>query len=79
MWLQESTKREVLDIVERELITNKAEKIAQSDTGITHFFKFKQFENLKLLFSLFSRQSSTYDEILRILKPYILEKGRKIG
>ena len=38
-WLQAETKPKMLKIVENELITKKAESVADKDTGCTYMFK----------------------------------------
>lgn len=75
-WLQPETKTKMLQIVEYELITNKAEEISNKDSsGVKHMFQQKNSEELKLMFDIFKRDSTTFRLIIHNMNPYILDRG----
>ena len=63
-WLQPETRTKMLQIVERELVTQMAESVASKDTGCVFMFNQKNLEELKLMFDVFSRDVTTYDLII---------------
>ena len=54
-WLQPETKTKMLQIVEFELISNKAEEISGKDSGVKYMFQQKNHDELKLMFDIFKR------------------------
>lgn len=77
-WFQPETKQKMLNIVISELITKMAEEVSQKETGCIYMFKNQRLEELKILFEVFKRDSSTFGLIIQKMNPYILERGGKI-
>ena len=49
--------------------------IVEKENGVVTFFKEKSLDKLHLLFNVFSRDDSKYDQILEKMRPYIEEQG----
>lgn len=52
-----------------------AAMIVEKENGVVTFFKEKSLDKLHLLFNVFSRDDSKYDQILEKMRPYIEEQG----
>ena len=66
-------------LVVKELVTDKAEVIANKECGIKDFFKLRQLDKLRLVYDVFSYDESTFDEIVKVMQPYIRERGEEIA
>ena len=76
--LQSETRPKLLKAVENELITKKAEQVLEKDTGCKYMFQNKILEDLKLLYDCFKRDESCLKLIIKIMCPYIEERGEAI-
>ena len=72
-WLQEQTKPKVVTIFVKELITDMAQAVVNKVSGVLEFFKQQHLEKLRLLFTVFSRDENTYDKIIDVMTPFIIE------
>ena len=52
-----------------------AHMVVEKENGVVTFFKEKALDKLHLLFNVFSRDDSKYDQILEKMRPYIEEQG----
>ena len=52
-----------------------ASVVVEKENGVVTFFKEKSLDKLHLLFNVFSRDDSKYDQILEKMRPYIEEQG----
>ena len=52
-----------------------ASQVVDKENGVVTFFKEKSLDKLHLLFNVFTRDESKYDEILEKMRPYIEEQG----
>ena len=52
-----------------------ANNVVEKENGVVTFFKEKSLDKLHLLFNVFSRDDSKYDQILEKMRPYIEEQG----
>ena len=77
-WLQLQTKKKVVDIGVKAMITDMAQAVVDKENGVVQFFKEKSLDKLHLLFNVFSRDESKYENILNKMKPYIEEEGALI-
>ena len=77
-WLQPETKMKMLKIVQNEMITKMAEPVTSKDTGCVYMFEQKNLDELKLLYEVFSRDTSTFGLIIQKMNPYIMSRGEKI-
>ena len=57
-WLQPETKPLIVKIVEQQLITRKAEQVADKETGCEYMFQHKNLDELQLMYELFKRDES---------------------
>ena len=60
------------------MITDMAQAVVDKENGVVQFFKEKSLDKLHLLFNVFSRDESKYENILNKMKPYIEEEGALI-
>ena len=65
-------------LVVKELVTDKAEAIVKKEFGINEFFKQKQLDKLRLVHDVFSYDESTFMEIVKVMQPYIKQRGEQI-
>jgi cullin 1 len=77
-YLQPETKIKLLKIVEDEMITKMADSVSSKDTGCVHMFEQKNLDELKLLFEVFRRDTSTFGLIIQKMDPYIMTRGEKL-
>ena len=78
LWLQSNSKSKVLALAVKEYVTDVSSLVVDKEAGVEDFFKQKHYENLKLLFTVFSRDEDTFAQIINKMTPYIMEIGRKI-
>lgn len=77
-WLQPETKQKMLKIVVSELITSMAEQVSCKDTGCLYMFQNRRIDQLKLMYEVFKRDTSTFRLVIQKMNPYIMERGNKI-
>ena len=63
-WLQSETKSKVLKVVEKELITKKAEAVVSKDTGCASMFQKKALEELALMYKIYKRDETTFKLVI---------------
>ena len=78
-WLQAQTKPKMLEIVIKELVTDKAHAVVEkSPSGVLDFLKQQELSKLQLLFNIFKRNPTTYEQIIDKMRPYIIDRGTSI-
>jgi len=55
-----------------------AESVTSKDTGCVYMFQQKNLDELKLLYEVFSRDTSTFGLIIQKMNPYIMSRGERI-
>lgn len=73
--MQPQTKPKVVQIGIKALVTDMANIVVEKENGVVTFFKEKALDKLHLLFNVFTRDESKYEQILDKMKPYIEEVG----
>lgn len=73
--MQPQTKPKVVQIGIKALVTDMASIVVEKENGVVTFFKEKALDKLHLLFNVFSRDDSKYEQILDKMKPYVEEVG----
>ena len=60
------------------MVTKMAEECASKESGIVQMLEQRNKEDLKLLYIVFSRDTSTYQYIIEKMQPYIQSCGHEI-
>jgi len=78
IFLQQESKIKILDIVEKELVENKAQELTMKESGCEYMFNESKTDQLKMMYKVFSRVESTLKYVINKMNPYIEEKGKLI-
>mmetsp|Transcript_663 Transcript_663/g.868 ORF Transcript_663/g.868 Transcript_663/m.868 type:complete len:762 (-) Transcript_663:538-2823(-) len=77
-YLDSSSEKELLSLVEKELIEKHHKTLVECNTGCFDMFENKKLEDLQRMFRLFSRVPSTLKEVRDELIRYIKEDGEQL-
>lgn len=77
-WLQQETTSKLLQRIEKELITEKAEALIEKETGCEYMFMNSRLSELALMYKILKRDPQTLTLIIKKMIPYIENRGEKI-
>jgi len=67
-----------MEIVQKELIENQAQKLTVKESGCEYMFNESKIDQLKMMYTVFSRVESTLKFVIDKMNPYIETKGTEI-
>jgi len=76
--LQQETTSKLLQRIEKELITEKAEALIEKETGCEYMFMNSRLSELALMYKILKRDPQTLTLIIKKMIPYIENRGEKI-
>jgi len=77
-YLDRSSEQELKTVAQRELILNTAKRLVEMESGCQAMFHNKKYDELTLMFKLFSREPAMLPFVTAIMEPYIEERCTKI-
>lgn len=74
-WLESMSKLKIMQIVEKQLITQQAEILVDKQTGCDFMFNYARLDELALMYKVFKRDEDSLRHIVNKMSPYITNLG----
>ena len=77
-WLPNESKKAVIRILARELVSKRAESVIEKESGALYMFQNNRLKELKLMYNVFKRDDSLLEFVIEKMGPYIEFRGEAI-